>query len=182
MNPEPLIFAPRATSTMPSSPATSQCGRTPVASRGVPQLRTIALCDSSPAGTSSRVMLGSSSIRPCTVLSVAVRSASSRAISAPTDRLSATSSVTSSPARFFCATSCVITLRRALRSSTAVMSARRSFSSPSRRSRIGPSVSSFPRRAKPSRNRCICSRTSRRSCMDQNVGIPVANDRKLQLG
>ncbi len=52
--PDPLIFAPRARSMMPSVSAISQCGRRPGSVRGVPHSRTMTLHSSPPFGTSGK--------------------------------------------------------------------------------------------------------------------------------
>ena len=60
--PEPVIFAPRTLSMMPSASASSQCGRRASRGSGSPQLRTVTLASSPPTGTSGSAGFGMRSI------------------------------------------------------------------------------------------------------------------------
>ncbi len=171
--PDPLTFTPRSRSTSPSALPMSQCGFTPSDGRGVPQLRTMTLCSSSPSGTSGSVTFGNCMRMPLNSLSTVASSASSRAISSPSARLLAMSSVASSPARLSFATACVSAFRDACRSCTACISARRSRSSSSLRSSTVDNAPSSPRRRIASRSSSGRSRTSLMSCISSLECYPV---------
>ena len=86
-SPRPWLRGCRSSRPLPSGPAISQCGRTPLLERGSPHVRMTVFASSPPAGTSGSVMFGSSATIAANAASMSVPlAAARRSSSAPRAR------------------------------------------------------------------------------------------------